>query len=111
MFADGIRIEGLELLSEWKVAEGIEACMLYLKNQNHSRSEKRTPQLLETLRSYRAHAKRTISELEKLAGYFAAGKPSYFPEHLSKRKAEDVRKTIEFLKETEERPKLIHLQL
>ncbi|MFO8027230.1 MAG: DUF6288 domain-containing protein [Opitutales bacterium] len=109
MFADGIRIEGLKLLSEWQVAEGIEACMFYLKNQNHWASEKRTPQLLEILRSYGVHAKDTIPELEELAAHFAAGKPSYFPEHLSQRKAEDVRKTIEFLEETGERPKLRHI--
>ncbi|MFU8847607.1 MAG: DUF6288 domain-containing protein [Opitutales bacterium] len=109
MFADGIRLEGLKILSEWKVAEGIDACMFYLKNQNHWASEKRTPQLLEALRSYGAHAKRTIPDLEALANYFAAGNPDYFPAHLSKRKAEAVRETIAFLKETEERPALMRL--
>lgn len=107
MFADGIRLEGLQILSEWKVAEGIDACMFYLKNQNHWASEKRMTKLLEILRSYGAHAKRTIPELEELATQFAAGKPSYFPEHLSQRKADDVRKTIQYLEETEERPELI----
>lgn len=110
MFADGIRMEGLGILSEWKVAEGISACMFYLKNQNHWGSEKRTPKLLEILRSYGAHAKDTIPELKKLAAHFAAGKPDYFPEHLSQRKARDVRKTIEFLEKTEKRPKLISIK-
>mgnify|MGYP005850914933 CR=1 FL=1 len=109
MFADQIRIRGLELLSEWKVAEGIDACMFYIQNLNHWGSEKRVPKILEVLRSYGAHAKRTIPELEELADYFAAGKPEYFPRHLSLNKAEDVRKTIQFLKNTDERPELISI--
>ncbi|HKK19265.1 MAG TPA: DUF6288 domain-containing protein [Opitutales bacterium] len=107
MFADGIRLEGLKILSEWKVAEGIDACMFYIKNLNHWGSEKRVPAILEVLRTYGVHAKRTIPELQKLADYFAAGKPEYFPKHLSLRKAEDVRETIEFLKNTQERPELM----
>ncbi|MFK7851493.1 MAG: DUF6288 domain-containing protein [Akkermansiaceae bacterium] len=110
MFADGIRVEGLNILSEWKVAEGIDACMFYLKNQNHWASEKRTPQLLKVLRSYGVHAKRTIPELQELADNFAAGKPSYFPKHLSKNKAQYVRETIEFLEKTEDRPELINIK-
>jgi len=106
MFADGIRIEGLQLLSEWKVAEGIDACLFYLKNQNHWASEKRTLQLLEILRSYGTHAQYTIPELEKLAAAFADGKPEHFPRHLSQRKADDVRQTIEYLKQTLARPEL-----
>lgn len=110
MFADSIRIAGMKLLSEWQVEEGIDAAMYYLKNQNHWASEKRTPVLLEALRSYGAHAKRTIPELTELADYFAAGKPSYFPGHLSQNKAEFVRETIEYLKNTEEEPELIQIK-
>ena len=108
MFADKIRIEGLKLLARWKVAEGIDACMLYLTNQNHWGSNKRTPVLLEILRSYGTHARRTIPELERLAADFADGEPG-FPFELSKNKAWDVRKTIGFLRETTESPKLISL--
>lgn len=106
MFADGIRMDGLKILGEWKVAEGIDACMFWLKNQNHWASEKRTPQILDILKSYGAHAKRTIPELEELEAHFAAGKPTYFPKHLSQRKAEYVREAIEFLKQTEDKPEL-----
>lgn len=109
MFADGIRMSGMRLLSEWKVSEGIDACMFWLSSQNHWRSEKRTPELLETLRSYGVHARRTIPELEKLAEYFDAGNPSYFPEDLSKEKARHVRETIEYLQNTKEAPVLITL--
>jgi hypothetical protein len=108
MFADQIRVEGLKLLSEWKVAEGIDASMFYLTNQNHWGSNKRTPVLLEILRSYGTHAKPTIPDLERLAADFADGEPG-FPAKLSKEKAAEVRKTIQFLKETTETPELIKL--
>ncbi len=108
MFADGIRKEGLKILSEWQVAEGIDACMFYLTNQNHWGSEKRTKMLLEILGSYGTHATRTIPDLERLAADFADDEPG-FPKHLSKQKAEDVRKTIEFLKNTDHSPKLINI--
>jgi hypothetical protein len=109
MFADGIRIEGLKILSEWKAAEGIDACMFYIKNLNHWGSEKRVPAILEVLRTYGVHAKRTIPELKELAEYFAGNNPPYFPNHLSQRKAQNVRETIKFLEKTEERPELINI--
>jgi hypothetical protein len=109
MFADTIRIEGLRILGEWKVAEGIDACMFYIKNLNHWGSEKRVPAILEVLRTYGVHAKRTIPELKELADHFAAGNPPYFPEHLSQRKARDIRETIEFLEKTEKRPTLMEV--
>jgi hypothetical protein len=82
--------------------------MAYLTHQNHWGSNKRTPVLLEILRSYGAHAKRTIPDLERLAADFEDGEPG-FPTKLSKEKAAEVRKTIQFLKETEEKPDLIPL--
>ncbi|WP_233246072.1 DUF6288 domain-containing protein [Coraliomargarita sinensis] len=107
MFADSSRLEGLRMLGEWKVAEGIDACMYYLKNLNHWGSQKRVPEILEVLQTYGVHARRTIPELEELADYFAAGKPTYFPEHLSKGKAEDVREAIEYLQNTDDKPELM----
>lgn len=108
MFADQIRTEGLKYLSEWKVAEGIDACMFYLTNQNHWNSNKRTPFLLEVLRSYGTHSQRTIPALEKLAADFEDGEPG-FPIKLSKEKAAAVRETVKFLRETKDTPELIKL--
>ena len=108
MFADQIRMDGLKRLSNLKVAEGIDACMFYLTNQNHWGSNKRTPELLEFLKAYGSHAKRTIPELEKLATDFADGEEG-FPVKLSKEKAEAVRKAIEFLQQTKESPSMISL--
>jgi hypothetical protein len=108
MFADGIRMTGVDILSEFKVEEGIDACMFYLKHQNPWASEKRTPKLLEALRSYGVHAQRTIPDLEKLAADYADGEPG-FPNHLSQRKANDVRETIAYLQQVEAKPELMKL--
>ncbi len=110
MFSDGSRMDGLKMLADLRVDAGIDACLYWLKNQNHWGSQKRTPELLAILRRYGAHAKRTIPDLEKLAAEFEAGIPVYFPKHLSKQKAEDVRETIEWLKQTDERPELKPLE-
>ncbi len=106
MFANESRTEGLRIMTDHRIEAGIDACIYWLIHQNHWGSEKRTPQLLKFLRSYGAHAKRTIPALEKLASDFDAGIPDYFPRHLSKKKAEYVRESIKLLKEAEERPAL-----
>lgn len=110
MFSDGSRMEGLKLMAENRVEAGIDACVFWLTNQNHWGSEKRTPKLLEFLRSYGAHAQRTIPALEKLAADFDAGIPHYFPKHLSKNKAGYVREAIEQIKNSTEKPELIPMQ-
>ncbi len=109
MFANQSRMEGLKMLADRRIESGIDACMSWLTNQNHWGSEKRTPVLLEFLRTYGTHAKRTIPTLEKLAAEFDAGIPHYFPAHLSKRKAEYVRETIKYLKETTDTPELVKI--
>jgi len=108
MFADGVRISGLQLLAKHRIDKGIGACMLYLRTQNHWGSEHRTPQLLEILLSYGANAKPQIPELEKLARQFDAGIPKHFPLKLNKQKAQCVREAIAKLKATTDKPELMH---
>lgn len=109
MFSDGSRMTGLELMAANHVETGIDACLYWLKTQNHWASEKRTPKLLGLLQTYGVHAQRTIPDLEKLADEYAAGIPSYFPKHLSLKKAEFVREAIKQMKETKEKPELISM--
>jgi len=109
MFADQIRMEGLRLLGKHRVKEGIEACVEYAQTQNDWASEKRTPQLMEILVSYGAHAKPMIPTLKQLADRFAKGEGT-FPRHLSLQKAEIIRQTIRTIEASDEYPKLIHLE-
>jgi len=108
MFADGIRIEGLRVLAKYRIEEGLTACVRYVRDQNPWASEKRTPELMEILLSYGAHAQTMIPELEKIADYFAKDEPD-FPKHLMKLKAESVRNTIEAIRKAQERPELVRL--
>ena len=109
MFADGIRVEGLQLLAKHRVAEGIEACVDYIATQNRWASEKRTPGVLKILLEYGAHAQAVIPELEKVAADFADGEPD-FPMRLSQDKAKAVRETIAAIKASTERPELVRIK-
>ena len=104
MFSDGSRMEGLKLLAQKRMEEGIDASMYWLKTQNHWGSQKRTPILLDILLDYGVHAKGCIAELENLAADYEAGIPIYFPKKLSLEKAKCVRDAIVKLKATSEKP-------
>jgi hypothetical protein len=109
MFADGVRVGGLKVLSKHHVEEGMTACVNYLRDQNKWASEKRTPELLAILRTYGAHAQAFIPELEKIAVTFDAGEKD-FPRTLSKQKARDVRDAIQAIQASQERPQLIRVR-
>ena len=93
MFADGIRVDGLRVLAAHHVAEGMSACVEYLRTQNPWESQIRTPELTKILVSYGAQAKAVIPELKRIAESFAAGEPD-FPKDLSLKKAAAVREAI-----------------
>ena len=105
MFADGIRIAGLEVLAAHHVAEGIPACTFYLLNQNIWASQIRTPEILKILVSYRAHAKSALPELKQAAEMFDKGEKG-FPQHMTLQKAADVRKAIAEIESATDNPEL-----
>ena len=105
MFADQIQVAGLELMTRERIKEGMPAIVHYLANQNKWASEKRTPNVLKLLLNYGTHARSVISDLEKVAADYADGEEN-FPMHLSKQKAEAVRKTIEDIKASKDTPEL-----
>ena len=108
MFADQVRIEGLRVLAANAVEEGMRACVDYLRSQNRWASEKRTPDLLELLVGYGAHAKALIPELQEIADQFEAGEDD-FPRRLSRQKAAAVREAIRAIEASEDRPEVIGL--
>ncbi|MFM7250053.1 MAG: DUF6288 domain-containing protein [Planctomycetaceae bacterium] len=108
MFADTIRVEGLRLLAKHRIAEGMPACVRYLRDQNPWSSENRTPELMTILAGYGAHAKAVIPELRAIADFFEHDEQD-FPRHLSLVKAECVRGTIRAIEASEERPELVPL--
>ena len=110
MFADGIRVEGLRLFAKHRIAEGIQACVQYTRQQNPWASEIRTPELMEILLSYGTHAKVVIPELTQIANYFENDEQD-FPENLMKQKAKCVRDTIQAIEASTETPELIRLNV
>jgi hypothetical protein len=109
MFADEVRVRGLELLSKHHIEEGMAACVGYIRTQNKWASEKRTPELLRILHTYGAHAKPFIPELQKIAKSFDGGEEG-FPGHLSKQKAAMLREAITTIEGSQERPELTRIQ-
>jgi hypothetical protein len=108
MFADTIRVEGLRLLAEHRVEEGIAACVQYTRHQNPWSSQKRTPELMKLLLSYGTHAKAVVPELTAIANYFEKEEPN-FPKELMQQKARSVRDTIRAIEAATETPALVRL--
>lgn len=108
MFADGIRMEGLQVMASHHIQEGIEACVNYARSQNPWASEKRTAELMKILCSYGARAKPVVPELNRIADDFAKGEPD-FPKTLSLQKAEAIREAIRKIEASNENPELIRI--
>ena len=109
MFADEIRVEGLRLLAQHRIQEGIAACVKYTRQQNPWSSENRTPELMKILLSYGAHGKAVIPELKKLADYFEKDEKN-FPKKLMLQKAQCVRDTIAAIEASTDLPELISVK-
>jgi hypothetical protein len=108
MFADGVRLNGLKLLAKHRIEEGMEACLVYTREQNPWGSQKRTPEIMKVLESYGADAKGTVAELQRIAAQFDAGEKD-FPRELSRQKAAAVRETIKAIEHSTTHQKLIRL--
>jgi len=108
MFADGVRLKGLEILAKHRIEEGIKACVDYTLGQNPWASEKRTPEIMKILVSYGARAKPAVPELKQIAEQFDKGEKD-FPKKLSLQKAQFVRDAIQAIETSKENPELIRL--
>jgi hypothetical protein len=109
MFADEIRVEGLRLLAQYHVEEGLSACVNYTRDQNPWASEVRTPELMKILLTYGAHARAVIPELTRVANYFEKDEKD-FPTHLMRMKARSVRETITAIESATDAPELIRIK-
>ena len=108
MFADGIRMSGLQLLAKYRISEGIELLVDYSRNQKQHASEHRIVKIMEMLETYGAHGKRVIPQLEAVAKYFE-NEEEDFPRQLSLGKAKCVRETMAAIEASTDEPKLIRL--
>ena len=109
MFADTIRVEGLRLLAQHHIEEGMNALVIYTRDQNPWESQDRTPVLMKILLTYGTHAKVVIPELTKIAHYFEKEEKD-FPPKLMLQKANSVRETIAAIEASTESPELIRIK-
>ncbi len=109
MFADGIRMAGLELLASHRIEEGLAACVHYLRHQKQHGSEKRVPEVLAILQRYGAHAQVHVPELLRIADFFEREEQD-FPKKLSLAKATAVREAVRRIEQATDKPALIRIQ-
>ena len=109
MFADDIRVEGLQLLAKHRIAEGIAACVKYTRDQNPWNSQERTPKLMKILLTYGTHAKGVIPELTKISDYFEKDEKD-FPPKLMAMKAKCLRDTVAEIEASTDTPELVRLK-
>lgn len=108
MFADEIRVEGLRLLAQHHIEEGMQALVIYTRDQNPWASERRTPELMKILLTYGTHAKAVIPELTRIAQYFESDEKD-FPPHLMLEKATSVREAITAIEASTDTPELTRI--
>jgi Family of unknown function (DUF6288) len=109
MFADEIRVEGLRLLAQHHIEEGINALVIYTRDQNPWESQIRTPELMKILLTYGSHAKVAIPELTMIANYFEKDEKD-FPRQLMRMKAKSVRETIAAIESSTDAPELVRIK-
>ncbi len=109
MFADDIRVEGLRVLAQHHIEEGMHALTKYTRDQNPWNSQTRTPEIMKILLTFGSHAKAVIPELEQIAHYFEEEEKD-FPKNLGRQKAKSVRDTIKAIELSTDTPSLIKLK-
>lgn len=72
MFADGIRLAGLDLLSRLNIEEGMALCVSVIETDRWG-SGKRLAKCLESLARYGSHARHFLPELEQMRSQYMRG--------------------------------------
>jgi hypothetical protein len=80
MFADGVRLAGLDLLSRLHIREGMDLCVTVIE-PNRWGEKNRTKSCLDSLKRYGTHAKAVLPKLQEIRTYLANVK-RVSPDHL-----------------------------
>lgn len=104
MFAEEIRVAGLQLMARHRIREGMQACVAYAKNQNQWGSENRMGEILACLAPYGAHARELLPDLRDLATY--CREEQDFPDDCKRKKTAAVEAAIAAISAAKERPEL-----
>ncbi|MDT8390418.1 MAG: DUF6288 domain-containing protein [Lentisphaeria bacterium] len=103
MFASGVRTDGLTLLAENHIQEGLDLAVWYVRHQKGHGGPGRVPLALAAIREYGAHAKRIIPDLEKHISYWESRRNTRKPVPPND-PANLIRETIEKIKAMPEPP-------
>ncbi len=106
MFADGVRMAGLELLAKHHIAEGMPLCVQLVEPDRWG-SGNRLSRCMKALRGYGTAAREVLPAMRELEATFAAGQGgSEASEHL-----ETVRETITYIEKATKSPRVRSLDL
>ncbi len=108
MFADGIRMSGLELFAKHRIQEGMGGIVRYARDQKLHGSKPRLEKVMQLLIGYGAHAKSTVPKLKELVTYFPT--QTAHPRSINLEKSEIVRQAIKTIEASTEYPELIRLE-
>jgi len=108
MFADGIRLSGLELFVKYRIKEGMEGIVRYARDQKLHGSKPRLEKVMKLLIAYGAHAKSMIPKLKELAAYFPT--QTAHPRSINREKSRIVEATVKTIEAARDYPKLIYLK-
>jgi len=109
MFADGIRMAGLELFARHRIDEGIELLAMYARDMKQHGSQKRIVPVMEMLKSYGKHAQRVLPHLEETLIHFM-DEPG-FPQWARDEKSAAMRAAIEEIRRATDEPRLVRINL
>ena len=106
MFANEIRMGGMQALTKYHFTEGIDSCVYMAKFQGGHGSESRTGQIMKQLVSYGTAARRVIPQLEELIVQFNDECRQGFPENCNIQRVTAVQEAIKTLQNATTQPDL-----
>jgi HEAT repeat protein len=104
MFADGIRVAGLQLLARHHMTEGVRAAVAYARTQTPWASQDRMWEIMAALKTYGAAAKVVLPELRDLRT--ACVNEKDFPDDCKQKKTAAVDDAIRAIESATEQPPL-----
>lgn len=107
MFAEGVHLAGLEVLSKHRIDAGIDGCLFYARYQNQWGSQERMGKILTLLDAYGTHAQRILPDLRGIADWSRT--EAGFPEWARVKKREAVLSAISRIEAATSTPTLIRL--
>jgi hypothetical protein len=110
MFGADIRMGAFKALAKYHFQEGIEAGVIFAKDQGGWGSENRTGQIMQDIMSYGSAAREAVPGLKELIVEMNVQTDrNEFPRDLNRRRVGDVQKAIQAIEAAKTQPTLRHI--